>query len=163
GPTAATRWIASRGARLRWRRWHRARGPADRPRRHGEAGLRGRGRPGRGAGARRRAATPGGRANGAGGRAPGAAAAGADGGGRAGCVDTGRSAALRPRASASRPIGATAASPRVTPRAAHASSALDASFLDWPFCDDGHRRLADALDRWADQHLDDHALEEADV
>ena len=29
----------------------------------------------------------------------------------------------------------------------------DRSFLAWPFFDDGHRRLADELDRWAAREL----------
>ena len=29
----------------------------------------------------------------------------------------------------------------------------DKSFLDWPFFDDGHRRLADALEAWCEAEL----------
>ena len=37
----------------------------------------------------------------------------------------------------------------------------DRSFLDWPFFDDSHRRLADDLERWCQSQLEEH--DEADV
>jgi len=49
-----------------------------------------------------------------------------------------------------------------TPREA-AMSALDTTFLSWPFFDDGHRRLAARLDAWAHEHVRDDELEGADV
>lgn len=39
----------------------------------------------------------------------------------------------------------------------------DRSFLDWPFFDDAHRQLADALDAWATATLDPLTHDEADV
>ncbi|MDZ3831627.1 MAG: acyl-CoA dehydrogenase family protein [Sphingopyxis sp.] len=38
----------------------------------------------------------------------------------------------------------------------------DHSFLDWPFLDDGHRRLAADLDAWCADHLSDHHSDDVD-
>lgn len=38
----------------------------------------------------------------------------------------------------------------------------DRSFLDWPFFDEGHRALADGLERWCGEHLS-HDHDEADL
>lgn len=42
-------------------------------------------------------------------------------------------------------------------------SALDTSFLSWPFFDEAHRRLAAELETWARQNLSDAEAEEGDV
>jgi acyl-CoA dehydrogenase len=39
----------------------------------------------------------------------------------------------------------------------------DRSFLDWPFLDDGHRRLAEDLENWCAEELSDLKHDEADV
>ncbi len=42
-------------------------------------------------------------------------------------------------------------------------SALDSSFLSWPFFDEAHRRLASELEHWAQQNLSDAAIDEHDI
>ena len=39
----------------------------------------------------------------------------------------------------------------------------DRSFLEWPFFDDGHRRLADALEHWCAEHLENSPSPHADA
>ncbi|MGH8663800.1 MAG: hypothetical protein ACREUX_05990, partial [Burkholderiales bacterium] len=48
-------------------------------------------------------------------------------------------------------------------RAADWSSELDSSYLDWPFFDDSHRRLARDLAHWADENLDASASAEGNA
>jgi acyl-CoA dehydrogenase len=44
----------------------------------------------------------------------------------------------------------------------HDGGGSDRAFLDWPFFDDGHRELAERLERWCEAELDDEEPEDLD-